>query len=151
MLSTTAGRDLSAPTQERLRVLLGFATMAELIDFLESAYIRSAFGEFAHDYLEEHYTTYSRPDFNEVAESLGAYRALGTTSPAWDRYNADNPDKSNWTVKHHAGRFMVQAYVLAQRADSSRGGVDEPEAANVLMQLWELLAFLIRRWMNQNA
>ncbi|KAB5531377.1 hypothetical protein GE09DRAFT_1228180 [Coniochaeta sp. 2T2.1] len=78
--------------------------MAELIEFLESPYIRSAFDEFVHDYLEDSHTTYSCPDFNEVAESISAYKALGAASQ--HEADVDYVDVEDYTVdmiRRHLG------------------------------------------------
>jgi hypothetical protein len=126
---------------ERLRMSLGFNSMAELVAFIAEAFVLSAFAEFTDDFL---YGSggFDVPSLDHITRAMTADSHSGTRI-----YTSANPDKSTWGVVDHFSRFIQQVYNEAQAADSSWGGVTEPDFVIIAWQLFELLVFLARRWL----
>lgn len=127
----------------RLMAALGFETLTDIIDFIASEAVSTPFVEFVNDFLVQN------GGFDDIVLSLDDI----INSIMQDRengdlaYNAEDPDKSEWTLVNHFARFIIQAYTLAQETDSTWQGVDEADFAVIAWQLYELLVFLSRRYL----
>jgi hypothetical protein len=122
----------------QLRIIMGFSNDAELMSFIRSDAVQIPFDEFVDDFLGND-SDFQQPSFANVMAQIGMNHVT---------YSADHPDKQGWWVEDHFGRFIVQTYSMAQRADITWRGVEEEDMAVIGSHRFELLLYMARRWID---